>query len=61
MKRVMLYARTSTARDQTPAMQLDELRQVARQRGWEVELQSRRGRDVAPREANPEAMLRFTA
>jgi DNA invertase Pin-like site-specific DNA recombinase len=36
VKRVALYARTSTARDQTPAMQLDELRQVARQRGWEV-------------------------
>ena len=30
------YARISAAREQTPAMQLDELRQVTRQRGWEV-------------------------
>ena len=34
--RVAPYARTSAARQQTPAMQLDELRQVTRQRGWEV-------------------------
>jgi len=34
--RVGLYARVST-RDQNPALQLDELRQVALQRGWEVE------------------------
>lgn len=34
--RVALYARVSTSRDQNPQMQLDELRQVARQRGWRV-------------------------
>lgn len=34
--RVALYARVSTARDQDPQMQLDELRQVAVQRGWHV-------------------------
>ena len=34
--RVALYARTSTRRDQKPRMQIDELRQVAAQRGWEV-------------------------
>lgn len=34
--RAALYARVSTARDQSPEMQLDELRQVARQRGWTV-------------------------
>ena len=36
MKRVEVDARTRAARDQTPAMQLDELRQVANQRGWEI-------------------------
>ncbi len=35
-QRVALYARVSTARDQTPALQLDELRAVAKQRGWTV-------------------------
>ena len=35
-KRVALYARTSTARDQNPRMQIDELRQVAQQRGWSI-------------------------
>lgn len=35
-KRVGLYARTSTVRDQDPRIQIDELRRVARQRGWEV-------------------------
>ena len=35
-KRVALYARVSTARDQSPAMQLDELRRVAAQREWDV-------------------------
>lgn len=34
--RVALYARVSTARDQDPQLQLDELRQVARQRGWHI-------------------------
>ena len=34
--RVALYARVSTARDQDPQLQLDELRQVATQRGWHV-------------------------
>lgn len=34
--RAALYARVSTSRDQSPAMQLDALRQVAQQRGWEV-------------------------
>ena len=36
IKRVALYARTSTSRDQNPAMQIDELRVLARQRGWEI-------------------------
>jgi DNA invertase Pin-like site-specific DNA recombinase len=35
-KRMALYARTSTTRDQSPAMQLEELRRVALQRGWQV-------------------------
>lgn len=35
-KRVALYARTSTVRDQNPAMQIDELREVARRRGWTI-------------------------
>lgn len=35
MNRVALYARVSTL-DQDPEMQLDELRAVARQRGWSV-------------------------
>jgi DNA invertase Pin-like site-specific DNA recombinase len=34
--RVLLYARTSTPRDQSPASQLDAMRQVAEQRGWEI-------------------------
>ena len=34
--RVALYARVSTARDQNPQLQIDELRQVAAQRGWHV-------------------------
>jgi len=34
-KRVALYARTST-HDQNPGMQVEELRRVAGQRGWEV-------------------------
>ena len=33
--RAVLYARVSTT-DQNPAMQLDELRAVAAQRGWTV-------------------------
>jgi DNA invertase Pin-like site-specific DNA recombinase len=36
IKRAALYARTSTARDQNPAMQIDELRVLAKQRGWEI-------------------------
>lgn len=36
IKRVALYARTSTARDQRPEMQIDELRVLAQQRGWQV-------------------------
>jgi DNA invertase Pin-like site-specific DNA recombinase len=36
MKRVLLYARTSTSRDQRPEMQLDELRVLAKQRGWQI-------------------------
>lgn len=35
-QRVAIYARTSTAREQSPAMQLDELRRTAEQRGWTV-------------------------
>jgi hypothetical protein len=61
MKWVAVHVRTSTARNQTLAMKLDELPEVARQRGWEVGLQSWHGRDVPPREAHPEAMLSFTA
>ncbi len=34
-QRVALYARVST-QDQNPRMQIDELRQLAQQRGWEV-------------------------
>ncbi len=34
--RVALYARVST-RDQNPALQIEELRSVALQRGWEVQ------------------------
>src|SRR6266568_654869 len=34
--RVALYARTSTSRDQNPAMQLEDLRRLAQQRGWEI-------------------------
>jgi len=34
-KNVALYARTST-HDQNPGMQIDELRRVAGQRGWQV-------------------------
>lgn len=34
--RVALYARVSTTRDQNPQLQVDELRQVAEQRGWTV-------------------------
>lgn len=34
--RLALYARTSTAKDQSPAMQLDALRLLAAQRGWEA-------------------------
>ena len=34
--RVAIYARTSTAREQNPAMQLDELRRMAEQRGWTI-------------------------
>jgi DNA invertase Pin-like site-specific DNA recombinase len=34
--RVAFYARVSTSRDQDPQLQLDELHQVARQRGWQV-------------------------
>lgn len=34
--RAAIYCRVSTTRDQDPQMQLDELRQVARQRGWNV-------------------------
>lgn len=33
-QRVAIYARTSTSRDQHPAMQLDELRRMAELRGW---------------------------
>lgn len=35
-RRVALYARTSTSRDQNPAMQLEDLRRLAEQRGWQV-------------------------
>ena len=35
-QRVAIYARTSTAREQSPAMQLDELRRMAEQRGWVI-------------------------
>jgi DNA invertase Pin-like site-specific DNA recombinase len=35
-KRVALYARTSTVRDQNPQIQIEELRRVAQQRGWEI-------------------------
>lgn len=35
-RRVALYARTSTSRDQSPAMQLSDLRQAASERGWVV-------------------------
>ncbi len=35
-KRCALYARVSTSRDQSPALQLDELRHLAAQRGWEL-------------------------
>ncbi len=35
-KKVGLYARTSTARDQNPRMQIDELRVMAKQRGWQI-------------------------
>ena len=34
--RVALYARTSTVRDQNPAMQLTGLRRLAEERGWEI-------------------------
>ena len=34
--RVALYARVSTVRDQSPALQLDELRELAERRGWRV-------------------------
>jgi DNA invertase Pin-like site-specific DNA recombinase len=34
--RVVLYARTSTIRDQNPRMQVDALRQLAEQRGWTI-------------------------
>jgi DNA invertase Pin-like site-specific DNA recombinase len=34
--RVALYARTSTSRDQHPAMQLHALRELSSQRGWHV-------------------------
>ncbi len=36
LRRVALYARTSTVRDQNPAMQVEDLRRLAQQRGWEV-------------------------
>lgn len=36
MPRAVLYARTSTARDQRPEVQLHELRVMAEQRGWEI-------------------------
>ena len=35
-KRVAIYARVSTLKDQDPQLQVDELRQVAEQRGWTV-------------------------
>ncbi len=35
-RRVAIYARTSTVRDQSPAMQVDELRLMAEQRGWVI-------------------------
>ena len=34
--RVLIYARTSIDRDQKPDLQLDELRGLAEQRGWQV-------------------------
>jgi DNA invertase Pin-like site-specific DNA recombinase len=34
--RVALYARVSTARDQHPEIQVDEMRKYCRARGWEV-------------------------
>ena len=35
-RRVLLYARTSTDRDQKPDLQPDELRGLAEQRGWKM-------------------------
>ncbi|MBP9111502.1 MAG: recombinase family protein [Polyangiaceae bacterium] len=34
--RCVIYARVSTARDQSPEMQVRELREIASQRGWQV-------------------------
>lgn len=34
--KVAIYARVSTLKDQDPQLQVDELRQVAEQRGWTV-------------------------
>ena len=36
MKRTAIYARVSTNNGQNPQMQLDELREYCRRRGWEV-------------------------
>jgi DNA invertase Pin-like site-specific DNA recombinase len=36
IKRIALYARVSTLNGQNPQLQLDELRQYAQRRGWEV-------------------------
>ena len=35
-RRVAIYARTSTVREQSPAMQLTALRRLAEERGWEI-------------------------
>jgi DNA invertase Pin-like site-specific DNA recombinase len=35
-KRVAIYARTSTVREQDPRVQIEELRRVAQQRGWAI-------------------------
>lgn len=35
-KRIAIYARVSTSRDQNPEMQVHALRQLAGQRGWQV-------------------------
>jgi hypothetical protein len=36
MKRAAIYARVSTHNGQNPEMQLDEVREYCRQRGWKI-------------------------